>query len=139
MQKRFTVLFVIIGSAFLLGSLTGGFSCYFLKEQGDFSLYAKAIVQDLQGNRLMIEISDEALWDEILTLFESQDTIYIGGGVEDYSNEWGFHFQKDTIFFPDAVIQLFPICSSIQGISENLDECLGATCYFVCQISELVR
>lgn len=78
-----------------------------------------AVIEDSKGDIIAVETTDNQVWNELRNLRENQTAMWIGGIVEKYNNEWGFHFKPETIIVAEITIE--GAQSNIQGISEDLN------------------
>jgi parallel beta-helix repeat protein len=81
------------------------------------------VIQDLNGDRLRVETSNDSVWTILVQLYHNGSTRWVGGIVEMYKNEWGFRFNPSTIFVAEVTIEA--IQTTIRGISQNLPYWLG--------------
>lgn len=95
-----------------------------------------AVIQDLKGDRIAIEPSNDEVWIQIVNLNQNRTRMWIGGIVEEYHNKWGFRFKPENVTI--AQITAGGLQATIQFISEDLDYWLSLEwAYVSAQVTEV--
>ena len=78
-----------------------------------------AVIEDSSGDRITIQATNNAVWNQLVELHENGTEMWIGGLVEIWNNEWGFRFNPDTIIISEVTAEGSQ--STIKGIGEDLN------------------
>ena len=54
-------------------------------------------IQDVNGDSLEIQVSNETVWQQILEMHRAGQRKWVGGKLINATNVWGFTFDPDTI------------------------------------------
>ena len=95
-----------------------------------------AVVQDLKGDRIAVEPSNDEVWNQLVDLHQNRTRMWIGGIVEEYDSKWGFRFKPENVTV--AQITAEGLQAAIQFISEDLDYWLDlGWAYVSAQVTEI--
>lgn len=115
---------IVLGGIIVIVMFVIGFSVWTLWISLDYSEKTKhetskwAVIADSKGEIIALETTNPDVWDTLVSLYDNQTEMWIGGIIEEYDNYWGFRFKPDTIIIAQITIE--GAQSNIQGINENL-------------------
>jgi hypothetical protein len=67
--------------------------------------YNWCIIEDVNGDRLKVEVADEGTWKQILIMQHERSTRWIGGRLIKADNEWGFTFDPSTVIVAELTAE----------------------------------
>ncbi len=95
---------IALFSLFVILVLLFGFPTYFLiinnSEDIKHETNRWAIIEDIDGNQLAVDMSNSSIWEQIRKVYETNlsSHIFIYGIVVSYDNSWQFRLEPSTVF-----------------------------------------
>jgi len=120
MKNRITSILIILAIASALMYLNSSFDVAAISEN------RIAIIEDVNGDRIGVEPTNDDIWNRLVELYHSGDSMWIGGTIElfifiryDPNYPWGFHFKPETIIVAEVTAE--GLQTTIRHITENVE------------------
>ncbi len=108
----------VIAAVIVVVAVAAAFALYSLTTPGP-QKYNWCIIEDINGDRLKLEVADVDVWEQILAMEREGSTRWVGGKLIKADNEWGFTFDPHTIVVAEVTAEGFQ--TNLQQIKDDPD------------------
>jgi len=95
-------------------------------------------IQDVNGDRLEIQVNNETVWQQILEMHRTGQRKWVGGKLINATNAWGFTFDPDTIIVANFTAEgLQTTLEQIKADPDYWFNIVGGICYIGAIVTEV--